>query len=65
MNVLNLKKSDMKETGWAFIASAIVLTLFLIPITISENFGDVYALPIFIIELIIIGVLLIKFGNKI
>ena len=55
----------MKETGWAFIASAIVLTSFLIPITIGEYFGGVYALPIFIIELIIIGVLLIKFGNKI
>jgi len=65
MNVLSLKKSDMKETGWVFIASAIVLTSLLTPSTVGEYFGDVYALPILIIELIIIGVLLIKFRNKI
>ena len=63
--MLSLKKSDMKETGWVFIASAIVLTSLLTPSTVGEHFGDVYALPILIIELIIIGVLLIKFRNKI
>ena len=55
----------MNSTGWAFIASAIILLCIICVIFISDYFGEIYGLLTFIAELIIIGVFLIKFGDKV
>ena len=55
----------MKETGWAFITSAIILLCIFFIIVVGDYFGEAFALLTLITELIIIGIFLIKFNDKI
>lgn len=54
----------MKETGQTFIAVAIIMIFMLIIMVVGDYFGEMWGFITFIIELIIVGVLLIKLGNK-
>lgn len=55
----------MKQVGSVFIAAAILLIFIACIIAVGNYLGEVYAFFTFIAELIIVGVILIKLGDKI